>query len=188
MPTFEQHYTPIQLAKLLLTGRKVVLVAVFTLFVEGCGRHSESDQQISVLQKQITLQSQQIEELKTELTEKAKLSSLDQQSKCADRAHKDFEDWGYINKQNADFVSHYNAALGRCFIQTQNTLADFFYRELFDAYSGKQYGEYGWEEKPDKKYREVRPFLCDVTPPSGEKRVCESEDDFQKLAAVYMED
>lgn len=122
-----------------------------------------------------------------ELIEKAKAGSLDQQEKCATRSRKDFEDWGYINKDGADFVSHYNAALDRCFIQTQNRMpGGVFYRDLFDAYSGKQYGEYGWEENPSKKYWEVPPFSCHVTLPSGEDRSCQSDDDFQKLAAVYM--
>jgi hypothetical protein len=126
----------------------------------------------------------QISDLQAKLTRGSKESTLDQQDKCANRAFWAFENWGYKAKENADFVGHYNAALDRCFIQTQNTgvNGEFFWRELFDAYSGEQYGQYGLQ----RKNREVPLIDCHVILPSGETQSCQSDDEFKKLARVYM--
>ena len=86
-------------------------------------------------------------------------------------------------------MSHYNAKLDRCFVQFQNTLAGgFFFRELFDAYSGKEYGEYAWKRDEHKKYWEVPPFDCKVTLLSGGEKFCKSDDEFKELAKVYIGD
>lgn len=146
--------------------------------------------QITELKQKVAELKQQVAELNTELAAKPKSDTLDVQAKCSDRAFKDFDDWGYKVKENADFIGYYNAALDRCFIQTQNSLTTtkgiFAYKELFDAYSGKQYGQYAWESKEDKKYWEVPPFVCSVAMPSGDLKYCDSEDEFHNLAAVYM--
>jgi hypothetical protein len=146
--------------------------------------------QIAELKQKVAQLNQQIAELNAELAAKPKPDTLDVQAKCSERAFKDFDDWGYKVRENADFIGYYNAALDRCFIQTQTsrttTKGIFAFKELFDAYSGKQYGQYAWESKEGKKYWEVPPFVCSVTVPSGEVKYCNSEDDFLNLAAVYM--
>lgn len=128
-------------------------------------------------------------QLNAKLADTVKGDSLDLQAKCAVQARKDFEEWGYINKESADFQSHYNRRVDKCFIQTQNSVAnhEFLWRELFDAYGGKKYGQYAWQMQKGKKYWEVPPFVCDVTFPSGETKECRSEDEFGKLVKIYME-
>jgi hypothetical protein len=147
----------------------------------GAAQSSQCVQRFEELHRQII-------DLKAKLAMGSKESTLDQQDKCANRALWDFENWGYKAKPDADFVGHYNAALDRCFIQTQNTLSngEFFWRDLCDAYSGEQYGQYGWQRKDKQKYWDVPPFVCHVIVPSGEKRFCQSEDEFKKLAMAYM--
>jgi hypothetical protein len=56
-----------------------------------------------------------------------------------------------------------------------------------DAFEGKSYAEYAWKSEKGKKYWEVKPFVCKVTLPSGEKKDCASSDEFDDLVKVYME-
>jgi hypothetical protein len=159
----------------------IFLTAALPVFAQD----SSSQQSI----RQIAELKRQVAELTAKLAEKTKSSTLDLQAKCADRAYKDFVEWGYKARDNPDFVGNYNAKLDRCFVQFQHTIAGgFFWRELFDAYSGKEYGEYGWQRDEQKKYWEVPPFVCHVTPLSGEEIFCKSDDEFQELAKVYMGD
>lgn len=157
----------------------------------GSTRPPESDRQIADLQQEVAELNAKLTEVTSqnaELAGRANTNTLDQQRKCAQQAHQDFEEWGWKDKESSDFVSHYNPTLDRCFIQTQNTdgNGEFFWRHLFDAYGGQDYGEYAWQQQSGKKYWEVRPFVCHVTLPSGEKRYCNSDDEFQDLAKVYM--
>ncbi len=118
-----------------------------------------------------------------------KPDTLDQQGKCAVQARKDFEDWSYSAKYNADFVSHYSPTLDRCFVQFQYSIMNtgWFYRQLFDAFGGKMYADYAWRAEKDKKYWEVAPAWCTVTLPSGDKRTCHSDEEFLDMVKVYME-
>ena len=170
--------------------RYLAAITLTSLVVSGhLSQAQQSNQQDTELRQQIAELKRQVAELNAKLAEKAKSSTLDQQAKCADRAYKDFDEWGYKAKENSDFVGHYNAKLDRCFVQFQNTNAGgFFWRSLFDAYSGKEYGEYGWKIDEHKKYWEVPPFVCHVTPLSGETEFCKSDDEFLELAKVYMGD
>jgi len=142
--------------------------------------------QISELRQQVAELKRQVAELNAKLAEKTKSSTLDQQATCADRAYKEFDEWGYKVKENADFVGYYNATLDRCFIQTQNTLTTskslWFWRELYDAYSGKEYGQFAIDY--DDKKNPVP--VCHVILPSGEVKYCKSEDEFLTLAKTYM--
>jgi hypothetical protein len=58
---------------------------------------------------------------------------------------------------------------------------------LFDAYEGKTYGEYNWHTVKDKKYWEVPPFMCKVVLPSGDDKLCTSDNEFDELIKTYME-
>lgn len=144
----------------------------------GATQQAQANQKISELQRQIA-------DLNAKLAEKSKASTIDAQEKCAERARKDFTDWGFIAKEEPDFTSHYNEKLDRCFVQFQNTLenGEWFWRELFDAYGGQQYGQFGDETKPDEGTKIVE---CDVKLPSGEDRTCNSDDEFMDLVKVYM--
>ena len=157
----------------------------------GGTRPSDSDQRIAELQQQVADLNQKLTQVtaqNAQLSGRKNADTLDQQGKCAQQARSDFEEWGWKNKENSDFVSHYSATLDKCFIQTQNTdgNGEFFWRHLFDAYGGEEYGEYAWQRQNGKKYWEVRPFVCHVISPTGETQYCESEDEFQELAKVYM--
>lgn len=44
------------------------------------------------------------------------------------------------------------------------------YRNVFDAFEGKEYGAFAWHPEEDKKYWQVPRFECEVTLLSGEKK------------------
>jgi hypothetical protein len=121
-----------------------------------------------------------------------KSDTLDEQAKCATQARKDFEDWSYSAREGADFVSHYNPSLDRCFVQFQYTRGAtaggriWFFRTVFDAFEGKEYASYSWLSEKDKKFWEVPPKTCEVTLPSGDKKRCQSDDEFMQIVKVYM--
>jgi len=148
------------------------------------------DQRIVDLQRQIADLNAKVADLNAKLAEKSKASTIEQQAKCAERAYKDFDDWGFKVKENADVVSHYNHTLDRCFVQFQNTAARMMFTSinLFDAYGGKQYGEYEWKKDEHKSDWEVAPFVCSVTPPSGKEKYCHSDDEYKEMVRVYLED
>ena len=63
----------------------------------------------------------------------------------------------------ANFESHYNTALDKCFmlleifgVGVRN--AGFQIRSLRDAYEGRTYAEFAWGPTESKKYWEVRPY------------------------------
>ena len=49
------------------------------------------------------------------------------------------------------------------------------------------YADYFWINVTGKKYGEVKPKRCDVKLPYGEWKTCHSEEDFNELVKVYME-
>ncbi len=148
--------------------------------------------------QQATIREQQVR--LSELTAKvtigeanAKSHLLDYQEKCAEQARKAFNDLGFKPNDMAGYENHYNAQLNRCFVSVQNTDTKYAptiwtHKTLFDAYEGKEYGDYSWHTVENKKYWEVPPFMCKVVLPSGDDQYCKSDDEFEKLIKTYMED
>jgi hypothetical protein len=121
-----------------------------------------------------------------------KTASLELQGKCADQSQKFFDQYGYKPKDIAGFENHYSATLGKCFILIQNTDTSFAptiwtHQMLFDAFEGKDYGEYHWHTEKEKKYWEVPPTSCKVESLSGEERKCTSDDEFKEFIKIYMQ-
>jgi hypothetical protein len=100
---------------------------------------------------------------------------------------------GYKPKDIAGYENHYNTKLNKCFIMVQNTDATYSptiwtHKSLFDAYEGKAYGDYSWHTVKNKRYWEVPPFMCKVVLPTGEEHWCKSDEEFDELIKVYMQD
>jgi len=135
-----------------------------------------------------------IHQLNSKMEERAhdKNTNLEAQEKCSEQARRFFADLGYEKKQTAGYENHYNPLMNKCFIQVGNTEIQqstiWTYRNVFDAFEGKEYGSYSWHTVKDKKYWEVPPFECKVTLPSGEQKPCGSKEEFTDLVRIYMED
>lgn len=62
----------------------------------------------------------------------------------------------------------------------------YTFKFVMDAFENKNFGEYIWHTDEAKKYWEVPPMKCNVVALSGEMQISQSEDEFRKLAAAYM--
>jgi hypothetical protein len=120
--------------------------------------------------------------------------SLDLQEKCAKQAHEEFKHEGLEGKPLAEFSDHYNPKLGKCFVEVDYTDAKsnqmFVSRTVMDAFEGRVYASYIWNNSSKKKYWEVPPIKCSVTMLSAEERTCSSDsgpDGFDALIKQYME-
>ncbi len=129
--------------------------------------------------------------------------SLDLQERCGVQAGKAFRQWKSEDEQesrrlnspntqilSADYQSHYNTQLNRCLMTVQMTRMDGSNTKwLSDANENRIYAFYLWMPDPKgvKKYWEVRPFSCELTPSIREKRLCSSEDEYNEFVATYME-
>ena len=130
--------------------------------------------------------------LKSDSARENALEVLDLQAKCAAQARKEFEYEGLVGKDMAGYESHYSPEMKRCFVATSLTDAKtnpkviWTTRTVVDAFEGKECATYVWHTEEGKKYWEVPPFQCEVTVPSGEKKICHSDDEFEELIKPYM--
>lgn len=130
--------------------------------------------------------------------------SPDLQQTCVQQAETVFRERGYskdVTKQKGDysgsndvianFESHYNISLNRCFMLLEIfgvgvANAGFQIRSLLDAYDGRTYAEYAWGPAQDKNYWDVHPY-CRLTPSNNDQTSCNSEAEFNTFIKNYME-
>jgi hypothetical protein len=167
---------------------RAVLVVIAALAV-GCGDGGRTAR----LQNQLDEQQKQIRELEGKLSSLAKAEALGLDEKCARQAVAYFKEGGYDKSGPFNgFTNHYNPELGECFIliQSLDTKSGpgryMESRDLWGAYERKWYANYVWFSESGKKYWQVKPFMCQVMSPSGEKKVCQSADEFDELVKTYM--
>lgn len=143
-----------------------------------------------------------IQDLTVKLGERANSEMLDLQDKCATQAGRLFREGGWSSLPLTGYTNHYNTALNRCFVEietTDNNIAligrgvspppsredagsVFENRYVYDVFEGKEYAEYMWKANRNGN----SPLACIVTLPSGDKKQCTSENEFEELIRVYM--
>jgi hypothetical protein len=139
----------------------------------------------------------QNKELSAKLEATSRLTNLELQDKCAQQARTEFERGGWNKletpKHMASLTNHYNSKLGKCFMEIEDTDATAIAhgiainKVVSDAFEGRVYGEYVWFSDKKKKYWEVAPFLCKITPLSGEPSYCKSAEEFDLSVKKIME-
>jgi hypothetical protein len=130
--------------------------------------------------------------------------SLDSQERCARQAETVFRAKGYskditrpkgdqsdTNDVIANFESHYNIVLYKCFVLLEIfgigvSNAGFQIRSLLDAYEGRTYAEYAWGPTDSRKSWEVRPY-CRLIPSQNDQSNGHSEAEFNAFITHYME-
>lgn len=175
-----------------LAAHRCALVTISAALACGCNDGGK----IRTLQIQLEAQQKEIQELKAKLSSVSRSEALDLDEKCAKQALAEFHAAGYRNGGFDSFTNHYDAALGKCFILVQELPhPSLGALRLSDAYERKIYAELAWRSDapaiialvdPTKKYWQVKPFECHVLMPSGEKKICESGDEFDELVKTYM--
>ena len=139
-------------------------------------------------------------QLAAQLADKTRLESLQLQEKCAEQAKKVFRTLGYKELKdtqqspNTDtYQSHYNAKLGKCFMaiervdMTTTPGKQFINRMLLDAFEQREYAEYTWISRNDKKDWEVPPMICKLIESSSSEQVCKTEGEYKAFVAKYVE-
>lgn len=139
----------------------------------------------------------EVRQIKSQLADSSKAESLQLQQKCAEQAMTLFHALGYKDSHlnfNSDlYQSHYNPKLGKCFVEITSTDlstspgTEAINRVLFDAVERRVYAEYGWMSSKTKKYWEVPPWNCRLTPSSANEQPCKSEDEYKAFVAKYIE-
>jgi hypothetical protein len=134
----------------------------------------------------------------------ARAQSLDQQERCAQQAKRayaeteaEFEAYNRAQTQktvrySGDYQSHYNIKLGKCLmlVETRDMIGSQSITTAYvrDANERRQYATYVWMSREGKKYWEVPPMACELTPGLREKRFCKTREEFDEFAAPYMEE
>ena len=90
----------------------------------------------------------------------------------------------------ANFESHYNTVLNKCFLLLEIfgvgiTNTGFQIRTLLDAYEGRTYAEFAWGPTESSKYGEVRPY-CRLMASLDDQSNCHSEAEFDAFVNRYM--
>ena len=131
------------------------------------------------------------QELQFKLDRLPQNAPLDLQEKCARQAKAVFESQGWKKNDLAGYTNHYNMKANKCFMEVTNQdikqSRTSTFRTVSDAFEGKTYAEYFWQSDKDKKYWEVAPFLCRVTPLGGKQGYCKTTDEFDELIKQFME-
>jgi hypothetical protein len=128
--------------------------------------------------------------------------TLDQQERCAQQARRAFQEiqaeakitskqWG-SQEISSDHQSHYNTKSGKCLMLVETTTSHTggetsMSAYLMDANERRQYASYLWISRKGKKYWEVPPTSCELTPSLKEKKLCRSREEFDEFVAGYME-
>jgi hypothetical protein len=113
------------------------------------------------------------------------------QERCAKLALEQFKRLGWDKEETAGFTNHYNEKMNKCVLLIQNTAKNSpgiigTNMVLVDAFEGKELGTYSWHTVRDKGISGPA-IQCEVTLPSGEKKFCNSQAEFDELIKIYVE-
>jgi hypothetical protein len=129
--------------------------------------------------------------------------SRDSEEGCAREAEKVFRERDYSkditrpkgdtsgnNDVIANFESHYNTVLNRCFMLLEifgvgTSNAGFQIRSLLDTYEGRTYAEFAWGPTESSKSAEVRPY-CRLVTSRDDQSDCHSEAEFNTFVDRYI--
>ena len=160
-------------------------VVLITLLLSGC---TDSDK-LSKIDSRLTRLEEENKQLRSKIDALTKNGTLEFQDKCAKQAKVVFDSERRGKDDITSYTNHYNATVNKCFIEEYSNEPHIFSvsRTVSDAFEGKEYGQYFWSNPERKKYWEVPPTLCKVTPLSGEETFCNSSEEFDGLIKQFME-
>jgi hypothetical protein len=117
----------------------------------------------------------------------ANAQTLKEQEMCASQAKQYFLENKAERVVWADYESHYNKKLGKCFVLVKQMIPPIVdgggfgvQADLSDAYERHMYGFF--------HSMSSKVTLCELTPIIGERRICESRKEFDALIAPYMQE
>jgi hypothetical protein len=114
----------------------------------------------------------------------ARQESCEREAKA--ESHRD----GWDRDRHAKLTAHYNARLGKCFVEMIYVLSDRDGRPLVSKSigdsSGREYADFESVAGSDRDPPREPPLLCEIVLSSGEQMECHSSDDFDAVAENYM--
>ena len=138
------------------------------------------------------------------LTSAAHSQTLELQATCAAQARRAFQEYSAEDKAESakfgklmstmsiDYRSHYNTKINRCLIVTEKMSSVGAQTStsvnLWDALERRNYASWLWQSHPTKKYWEVPPLACELSPNYQGKRNCATREEFDAFVAEYMEE
>jgi hypothetical protein len=157
--------------------KRIFFAAVFGLFVEAIPAHGE---------------------------ELSRREALELQKECGLQAAKAFEQAGFkvgelTNGSTADYESHYNPGMNKCFMAQRVLIATYLQTArgtkswastyLLDAYEQRIYAELDITDLPwlGDPVGHRRISRCDLMPLHEGKRTCRSEAEYTSFVERYME-
>jgi len=133
----------------------------------------------------------QVAELSEKVEASDALPTMEQQTACDKDAKAFFNEANYKGYLGAEYYSHYNAAMKKCFVNTRTSemISGQLWttNELYDAIEHKNYATYRWRSDKVKKYWEVPPVECSVETSKDGPKTCNSDVEFVQLAREYMD-
>lgn len=126
-------------------------------------------------------------------------ATLAEQKMCADQAKRFFTDEIRTQIQiratvmvPPDYIDHYDAKANACYVailrfdsidggKTMTTSVG-----VFDAFENTSYATYVWTSDKVKKYWQVKPTMCTVSPPGLSTVTCTSDGEFDELVEKYF--
>ena len=123
----------------------------------------------------------------------ASAQSLDNQERCSLQAKKEYDLWkaDQIRLQliSSEYQSHFNTKISKCLmLLTADYVGGSNLKFLEDSFERRIYAMYYWSPSSTKKYWEVPPSICELTPSTLGKKNCSSVDEFDSFVATYLED
>ncbi len=109
------------------------------------------------------------------------------QQHCADSARERVRRLGLADQSGVQPQAFFNPALQQCYmlIKTRRNRMGTLWKNatLYDA-NGRVFGSFGWNSGTGGGA--MPPYTCEVTLPSGERRTCASESEFNRLIRAYL--
>jgi hypothetical protein len=162
--------------------RKIVRAIILILLAAAVGLGVLATQQAATIKDQQSRLSA--------AEERVKVTSLAQQTRCADEARKWFVQQQIGVNDLASYENHYNVKLNMCMIAVESkfiaskVVIEFI--SVVNVLENKQLGNYVRQVAMGRT-EDARLTHCTVTNSSGEVRQCQSLDEFKKLGSLYME-
>lgn len=123
-------------------------------------------------------------------TDRRKAESLAQQVQCAKQAKAVYSDLGYKPQDRASYQNHFSSRLNKCLIYVESRTSDdhavWDVRNIYDAIENKELGTFMWRSL-HATLPSIPPTICQVISEKGVAQHCNSGDEFEEMAKLYME-
>lgn len=126
-------------------------------------------------------------------------ATLQQQKMCAQQAKVSFDEFDKaptrglkIMTISTSYTNHFDANTTTCYVEIFDSFSIdggktmTTSKVISDAFEGRTYASYMWSSDTVKKFWEVKPTLCTVTPRNQDEIICQSEAEFDSLVLKHF--